>query len=115
MTLSVYNKKEIILIIFGPVFCFGEKHVPMESIDFTPCRKSDTGANTSLLYDKFSIKTKLVEEKNICNPDEPIHSHGFSEIYLYGKLIAIHAINGSNWHSGYDQLKIVKLAESVKI
>lgn len=97
-----------------PGFLFWKKCVNMKLVNFLPCRKADTGANTSIVYERSKSKTALVEEKHIRNGEKPIHSHGFSELYLHGQLVAIHAINGSNWHSEYCQSKVDLLLKNIQ-
>ena len=92
---------------FWPGFLFWKKDVPMKKIDFTPSGIYDTGANTNSIFNDLNSKINFLEERYHNN--NIIQSNGFSEFYLNDELVAIHAINGSNWHSAFSESKVKTL------
>tara|TARA_B110000305_G_C19365778_1_gene601835 strand:+ start:667 stop:1224 length:558 start_codon:yes stop_codon:yes gene_type:complete len=88
---------------FWPGFLFWKKDVPMKKIDFTPNSIGDTGANTNAIFNDLNSKINFIKEQHEDN--NTIQSDGYSKFYLNDELVAIHAINGSNWHSAFSESK----------
>lgn len=101
---------------FWPGFLFWKKEVLMKKINFLPNNLGDTGSNTSLILKDPNSKINFVKEKHMCDAVQPksIQSDGYSELYLNDELVAIHAINGSNWRSGFSKTKTEKLNNLIK-
>lgn len=96
---------------FWPGFLFWKKEVLMKKINFSPNSIGDTGANTNLILKDLNSKINFVKEKHIFDSmqSNSIQSDGYSELYLNDELVAIHAMNGSHWHSGFSETKTEKL------
>lgn len=90
-----------------PGFLFCSHRVPIKSIDFSPTLPGDTGFKTHYFYSDKDYKILHIKENHVLCTDssESIQSNGYSELYLNNELLAIHAMNGSGWHSKFSQKK----------
>lgn len=101
------NQSRGLFNYFWPGFLFWKKHVPMKNINFTPNGIGDTGANTNSIYSKNEYKISKIKE-NLLFVDQSNkikQSNGYSELYQKNRLLAIHAINASTWHSQFSKNK----------
>ena len=101
---------------FWPGFLFWKKHIPMKNINFAPNGIGDTGANTNSLYCNNQYKILEVAHKHILidNSNQSLPTNGYTNFYSNNQLLAVHAINASNWHSKFSPRKELYIKHLVK-
>lgn len=90
-----------------PGFLFCSHRVPIKSVNFNPFPPGDTGSKTHCFYSDKDYKISHIKENRIPCTDSSnnLQSNSYSELYLNDELLAIHATNGSGWHSKFSAKK----------